>query len=166
MADVKINISPKLKEDLKTYATAACVGLAAKTRDIMYEEAKTAIAMFYASYDPVRYKRHYTNFENNSFQKYYSNPHNSIVRGGVELTPDNLDDIYKIDANYIFKLVYTGHHGNAGAFPQSISNMPPVTEAPLQMLLDMRSAIVNNIGNYKGYAMDAASKKSYSVIKV
>ncbi len=163
---IKVTITPELKNDLKTYATAVCVGLATRVRDVMYDEAKTAISIFYADYDPIYYHRHYDNFLQNSFKKYYSNPHNSIVRGGVELTPYNLDDIYRADAGYIFKLVYTGHHGNVGAFPHDVYNIPPVTEAPLQMLLDTRAAIISNIGNYKGVAMNAAAKKSYSVIKV
>ena len=105
MSKNKITINSNLIQDLKTYSTTVCVSLATQVRDVMYDEAKTAIALFYASYDPIYYNRRYYNFENNSFKKYYSNPHGSIVRGGVELTPNNLDDIYRADASYIFKLV-------------------------------------------------------------
>ena len=163
---IKVTITPELKNDLKTYATAACVGLATYVRDAMYDEAKTAIAHFYADYEPIYYKRNYYNFEDNSFKKYYSNPHNSIVRGGVELTPDSLDNIYRADAKYVFQLVYTGHHGNVAAFPHDIYNVPPVTKAPIQMLLNKRAAIVNGIGSYKDVVMSAAAKKSYSTINV
>lgn len=167
MAKNQITITNELIQDLKTYGTAMCVSLAAQTRDEMYEEAKYAIDSFYGDYDPLYYKRHFYNFENNSFKKYYKNPHGSIVRGGIELTPSNLADIYRADSEYVFDLVYSGQHGNAGAFPHQVFNMPPVmSPSPMEILLDKRDSIVTNISNYTGEAIASARKKSYSVIKV
>lgn len=167
MAKNKISITNELIQDLKTYGSAMCVSLATQTRDEMYEEAKYAIDAFYNDYKPLYYRRHYYNFEKNSFQKYYKNPHNSIVRGGVELTPFDLDNIYRADASYVFELVYSGQHGNVGAFPHQINNIPRVmSPSPMEILLDKRDYIISNIDAYTGKAVENARKKTYSVIKV
>lgn len=167
MVKNKITIDNDLIKDLKTYSTAICVSLASQVRDEMYKEAQFAIDAFYNDYEPLYYKRHFYNFKKNSFKKYYKNPHNSIVRGGVELTPYEMDDLYRLETEYVFSLVYVGYHGNAAIFPHNVSNIPPImSPSPLEMLLDKRDHIVGNIGNYKGQAIDKAGKKSYSTIHV
>lgn len=163
----KITITDELKRDLKKYSTTVCVSLATQTRDEMHEEAKSAIDAFYNDYDPLYYKRHFYNFKSNSFKKYYKNPHGSIVRGGVELTPYNVGDIYRADAEYIFNLVYLGYHGNVAMFPHQVSNIPHVmSPSPLEILLDKRDYIVDNIGNYTQQAITKANQNTYNTLIV
>ena len=168
----KITISNKLIEDLKTYTTQVCVGMASFIRDEMNECAQQAIEYFYDGYrpkngEPLYYHRHYDNFRKRSFKKYYNNPHNSIIRGGVELTPNELEDVYRADTDYVFNLVYAGYHGSVWTFPHEIKNVPPVTNpSPLDILLDRRLELVNNIDKYSKYGINRARKQSYSTIKV
>lgn len=127
----KVEITAELKEDLQKVLTSACVGFATSARDDITEAAKQAIEDFYDDYDPVKYRRHYYNFRENSFEKYYKNPHGQIVRGGVIFTPNSLDDIYKLDAPSVFSLVIEqGAHGGTGLdkFP------PPLSPPPLQIV--------------------------------
>ena len=70
------------------------VGAATECREILSDAVQMAIWSFYADYTPVKYVRHYYNFLKNSYIKYYKNPHNKIIYGGVELSPDNMKDIY------------------------------------------------------------------------
>lgn len=169
MAKNKVNINNDLIQDLKTYATSVCTSLAGQVRDEMYKEAHFAIDEFYNDYEPIYYKRtknHY-NFKKNSFKKYYKNPHNSIIRGGLELTPYELDDLYRADKEYVFNLVYLGYHGNVNMFPHTIYNTPPVMEpSPLDILLDKRDFIVKNINDYKDNAINKAKKQKYSFLNV
>jgi hypothetical protein len=163
-----VKINDELIGDLKKYASSVCVSLAGKVRDEMYEEAQLAIDTFYSHYDPLYYKRHEYNFKKNSFKKYYKNPHNSIVRGGVELTPYEMDDLYRADTEYIFNLVYLGYHGNVNMLPHkgSILNIPPVMEPdPFTILLNKRDYLVENIDKYKNEALNKAGKQQYSTLK-
>ena len=165
----KVNIDNDLIKDLKAYATSVCTSLAGQVRDEMYKEAHFAIDEFYNDYEPIYYKRtpkHY-NFKKNSFKKYYKNPHNSIVHGGIELTPDELDDLYRADKEYIFNLVYLGHHGNVNMFPHTINNIPPVMSPnPLNILLNKRDFLVKNIVDYKDKAIEKANSFSYDTLIV
>lgn len=172
MAKNKINIENDLIKDLKDYATTVSISLATQVRDEINQTAKEAIDAFYNHYrpkngEPLYYKRHYYNFRRNSFTKYYKNPHNSIIRGGVELTPYDLDDIYRADSEYVFNLVYLGYHGNVGMFPHKVTNIPPVmTPSPLDIILDKRDYIVKNINDYKQTAIDKANNKTYSTLSL
>lgn len=163
-----VKINDELINDLKQYASSVCVSLASKVRDEMYEEAKLAIDTFYNHYEPLYYKRHEYNLKKNSFKKYYKNPHNSIVRGGIELTPYELDDLYRADTEYVFNLVYLGYHGNVNMFPHrdKIYNIPPVMDPdPFTILLNKRDYLVENINNYRGDAISKAKNQSYDTLK-
>lgn len=167
MVKNKITIDNDLIKDLKQYSSTVCVSLAAQVRDEMYKEAQLAIEKFYDDYKPIFYKRHYYNFRKNSFLKYYKNPHNSIVRGGIELTPYELDDLYRADKEYVFNLVYLGYHGNVNMLPYSISNIPPtMTPNPFDMLLDKRDYLIDHIDDYKDIAINKANKQAYSMLNV
>lgn len=163
----KINIEKELVKDLKKYASTVCVSLASQVRDELYETARYAIEEFYNDYSPWNYRRHYYNFINKSFYKFYRNPHNSIIRGGIELSYEQMDDIYKADTDYVFDLVYHGFHGNVGSFLHSISNIPPVMNpTPLDILYDKRDYLINNINNYTNIAIDKANKVSYNTLNI
>ena len=81
----KLDLSD-LENYLKTYSKTVCRIAVGKIRDELTEEARTAIELFYESYSPVYYNRHYENFRKRSFKKYYANPHNQVYYGGVQLT--------------------------------------------------------------------------------
>lgn len=165
MAKNKVHIDNDLIQDLKTYSSSICTALAAQVRDEMYKEAQFAIEEFYNDYDPLYYKRHYYNFRKNSFIKYYKNPHNSIVRGGIELTPYNMDDIYRAEKEYVFNLVYLGYHGHVQSFPHEIFNIPPRTKpSPYDILLRKRRNLIRNISDYENKAIDKANKKTYKTL--
>ena len=167
MAKNKINIDNKLKQDLKKYASAVCTSLAGQFRDEMYKEAHFVIEDFYNDYEPIYYNRHYNNFRKNSFKKHYKNPHNSIIRGGIELTPNELDDLYRADKEYVFNLVYLGYHGNVNMFPHTISNVPSIMEpSPLDILLNKRDSLIENINDYKDESINKAKKQKYTFLNV
>lgn len=146
-----------LEEAILAQAQEKCRKAAAKIRDELYEEGKLAIEEFYNSYNPIYYRRHYYNFYNKSFKKYYSNAHGNIYIGGIELTPENLDEIYQDPASEVFDTVYAGLHGPAGAITfgysgvnESPRNFSPVprSSSPMQRLLDKRDYIVAHIEEY------------------
>ena len=167
MVNNKVTIEKDLIQDLRKYASSICTSLASQVRDEMHKEAQYAIEEFYNHYDPLYYNRHYYNFKKNSFEKYYKNPHNSIVRGGIVLTPYALDDLYRADKEYVFNLVYLGFHGNVKMLPHEIHNTPPVMNpSPLDMLIDKRDFLVDNIEDFKDVAINKAQKQQYAFLYV
>ena len=146
-----------LEKELLKIGNETLKTAAGKIRDELYEEGKLAIEMFYNSYNPIYYRRHYYNFYNKSFKKYYSNAHGIVYRGGIELTPENMDSIYQDPVTEVFDTVYAGMHGPAGAITTgyaSIGTTPrtfspvPRTASPMQMLLDKRDYIIDHIDDY------------------
>lgn len=167
MKKSKITIEKDLIDDLKKYASTVCVSLAGQVRDELYETARYAIEEFYNDYSPLYYKRHFYNFKEKSFFKYYKNPHNSIIRGGIELSSEQMDDIYRAETEYVFDLVYHGFHGNVEALPRSISNIPPVMNpSPLDILYDKRDYLIENIDDYSDVAIEKANKNSYNTLTI
>ena len=154
----KVYIDNILKNELQKYATEVAIGLATKVRDELTEITSYAIDEFYKSYTPVSYNRNYYNFKKNSFTKFYQNSHNSIIRGGVELTPDNLDSIYSTDKYIVFNTVYSGIHG----FPSVTPTMNP---NPYKIITDYRNDIISNIQDYKMYGIQRANKNNYTMLK-
>lgn len=163
----KVTVTDDLKDDLKRYSGEVCKSLATRTRDTLYEISQMAIEAFYDDYDPVSYRRHYYNFRNNSFSKLYKNPHNSVFRGGVLLSYEDMDNIYQDSTQEVFDLVYAGIHGVAGGFvsPKSFSRIPPVMNpSPLEMIRIKQKHIVDNIEDYKDSAVRAAEKLKYKTL--
>lgn len=163
MKKSKVEVTPDLINDLKTVLTSTCVGFATAARDDFNKAAQEAIEAFYDDYSPIKYRRHYYNFRENSFEKYYKNPHGQIVRGGIQFTPDSLDDIYKLDSTLVFSLVIEegAHGGIAPKFP------PPLTPTPLEMVEQYRDEWVAN--GWKQHAKQVKqriSNNSYKTITV
>lgn len=153
----------EIETHLEKYAKRVLSAAAGKIRDDLYKEAETAIADFYASYDPIYYRRHYYNFEKNSFRKYYSNKHNSIVYGGVELTPQSLDAIYQDGVQEVFDTVFEGFHGPASMFytPKTFSVIPPrMIPSPRQRLLNMRKRIIDSPEKYIEFGKKVARQEN------
>lgn len=159
-----------LAKQLEQYAIQVCVKAAGLIRDELTETASNAIQAFYADYQPIYYKRHYDNFQKRSFRKYYSNPHNKIITGGVELTPNLMNDYYQDPVQEVFDMVYAGFHGPASAIPigYSTSNyvgfsnhftpVPQMKPSPMEMILERKEDIVNNINDYIWYAQKHTRK--------
>lgn len=68
-----------------------------KTSDLAHEAEEkltnhyiSLIDWFYADYQPKVYDRSFELY--NSFKKFYKNSHGTIMYGGVEVTPDRMDD--------------------------------------------------------------------------
>lgn len=160
----KVEISNTLVSDLKKYLKEICVGCATYCRDELTSVAEQAINNFYADYSPLKYKRHYTNFRNNSFIKYYNNPHNQIIRGGVELTPDMVEDIYKgLTGSQVFDFVYAGYHGVSSAIH---GNPAPMNPSPREEIEIAQLFLANSVGALKKKGVERANKNGYQVIEI
>lgn len=152
----------EIETQLKKYANRTASAAAGKVRDDLYKEAQNVIAMFYSHYNPDYYKRHYWNFEDNSFRKYYSNKHSSIFYGGIELTPQLMKDVYQDNTQEVFDTVFAGFHGPAGMFvaPKTFSLIPPrMKPSPMQRLLDKRKKMIEKKDNYIAYGKKVAKRE-------
>lgn len=140
----------QIEKELKQYTNQILANTAGQIRDELTEETLCSIEDFYNDYTPLYYKRHYYNFYNNSFTKYYSNAHGTIFRGGVQLTPELLDDIYQDSTEEVFDSVFAGFHGVSSMFfnPKSFSVTPRMTPSPMERILNKRSYIIDNINDY------------------
>lgn len=165
-----------VEADLKKYCGKVLSSAAGKIRDELTEEAFNAIVYFYTSWAPKYYRRHYYNFLEKSFEKYYSNPHGTIYRGGVKLTPEEMDDIYqhpKNDPDYdivqeVFDSVYAGFHGVSSMFvnPYTFTVTPVMDPSPMERIYARRDYIERHIDEYIDYGKSQANSQSYSTIKV
>lgn len=160
MANNSVNASD-LKEYLEKYSKEVGRITAASIRDELTETAFNAIVQFYEDYSPKSYQRHYYNFLEKSFRKYYSNAHGNIYRGGVEFTPQLMDDIYQSSNGYsstqvteqVFDTVYAGFHGVASTqiYPQGYEPrvIPHVmSPSPMEIIEKRRDEIVDNLQDY------------------
>lgn len=145
-----------VKDEIRQYCKKVLSNVAGQIRDELTQEAQYAIEDFYNDYNPLYYHRHYWNFYNNSFKKYYSNPHGVIFRGGVELTPQDMSDIYQDPIQEVFDSVYAGFHGVSSMFvsPKSFSITPCMSPSPMKRLLDKRDQIIADIDDYVERAID------------
>ena len=139
-----------VEKELRQYCKKVLSNVAGQVRDELTLEAQYAIEDFYNDYNPLYYHRHYWNFYNNSFKKYYSNAHGIIFRGGVELTPQEMSDIYQDSTNEVFDSVYAGFHGVSSMFvsPKSFSVTPRMSPSPMERILDKRDYIIKNVDKY------------------
>lgn len=159
----------EIENEVRQYVNKVLSSTAGKIRDDLTEEAFNSIAYFYTSYPPKYYHRHYYNFMEHSFEKYYSNPHNKIFRGGVKLTPEKLDDLYQDPSYEVFDTVYSGFHGPASAIthgyssigekPKDFSPVPKMEPSPMERILARRDYIVEHIDSYIEYGKNKARKK-------
>ena len=160
MSNNSVDIS-SLKDYLEKYTKEVSRITAGTIRDELTETAFYAIVQFYEDYSPKHYKRHYYNFLEKSFRKYYSNAHGNVYRGGVEFTPQLMDDIYQSSKGYssaevteqVFDTVYAGFHGVSSTqiYPQGFAPrfIPHVmSPSPMEIILDRRDEIVDNLQDY------------------
>lgn len=162
----KVTISQDLIDDLKKYSEQVKVGMATAVRDDLTDEVIDSLGAFYSDYKPKYYKRHYYNFMDKSYRKYYYNPHGQIVRGGVELSYQFMDDIYEDETREVFDLVYHGFHGPQSVFGESPTGkiIPVMKPSPLDYIYKKRDYIVENIQDYKDRGLSRANSIKYKTI--
>ncbi len=150
-----------LEADLRKYANNVCRNAASEIADELTKEARLGINQFYDDYSPIYYRRHFTNFFNNSFRRYYSNPHNTIFSGGVEYTPDAMNDIYQHPIEEVFySVIEVGSHG-----PELYSIVPAMNPSPMQIVIEKRDSIVKNIQTYINRSKIKSHQAGYSILK-
>lgn len=164
----KIHIAADLKTDIKKFSVEVSKQMAKYIREEMLISAYQSIMAFYSDYKPLSYKRHYYNFLENSFRGYYKNPHNQIIRGGIELTPYMMDDIYKGSddykkkggniTDYVFNLVYSGYHGNISMMNRG--DTPRMDPSPLKIILDKRDELIKHIYKFNNIKPNEGSYKT------
>lgn len=131
---------------LVKYGNEVCRKTAQNIATDLTKTAEFAINEFYEDYSPVMYQRHFYNFERKSFKRYYEHSHSKKFYGGVELTPERMDDIYEGTVNQVFSSVYNGWHGvPMGKYTQEIERMDPT---PYDIIYDRYFDIVLNINKY------------------
>lgn len=107
---------------------------AEKTADYMYNEFKHAIDVFYASYTPIKYQRHYNmDLPGTPYSRKYKGGKRF---GGVKLDSSAIPAVYHDDPSYVFwQSTMQGWHGGVGIFS---------SPSPMQMLREALYAAANN----------------------
>lgn len=164
----KVTITRELYDDLKKYGKNFCVGMASKVRDKLTMAAAIAIESFYQDYTPIYYKRHYYNFRDNSFRKFYENKHGQIIRGGVELSPDSMDSLYQDPKEEVFDMVYAGYHGVASGFnsPYTFTPVHIMQPSPLEIIKISRDNLIKHIDMLEIFGYHRAQLDSYKTLKI
>lgn len=181
-------IDNELMKELDKYATNYSIGMSQEISKELTETTQKAIDLFYDDYIPIGYNRHYDNFKKRSFKKYYENKHGSIIRGGVQLSSERMINYYWSFSqkgnnyypagsssnltDYVFNLVYSGYHGNIGMIfgqngenAQYDVNIPPrMNPSPLEIIINERDKMINNVYKYKKYGIIKARQDSYKFI--
>lgn len=169
----KKNQLEDLAKELENYSIEVAKNLAIKSREILYKSADSAIRSFYEHYSPIYYERHTPISYNirKSFKKYYKKMHEHHFSGGIEISPDWMDDIYRADKDYIFNLIYAGYHGNIPMIPWeqegTVPYIPPVMKpSPLELILNAKDIMIRNM-NYLANktASEVRAKNNYQFIK-
>lgn len=158
--DNKRIIMKLIESDLDHYKNTLGRSLAGQFRDELTLAATNAMGEFYGDYTPNQYKRHYYNFMEYAFRKYYSNPHNSIFRGGVELTPNLLKDIYAESTDKVYEDVFIeGYHGPNEYAPKKKE------KSPLEMIYEKQNEIYKDPMPYIERAKEIAKKGKYKILQ-
>ena len=152
------DIFGKLASDIKRYSTNVAKHTAMAVADELTQTAYDAIETFYADYEPEYYDRHYYNFEENSFRRFYHNNRDKIFSGGVELSTDNMEPDYKGTLDQVFTSVYMGFHG------LPLADTPVMDTSPLEMIFTVREKIYNKPDKYIGIGESQAKKYKYSIL--
>ena len=157
---VKVDVAQGLYSDLKKFATNYAKGMALEVKRILTDEAKTALDIFYGDYSPMVYSRT-NNLHDNSYEPYYSNAHGSIIRGGVKFSPDNMDEVYRAPASWVFSLgVGSGIHRLPG---QGLSVTNPT---PINYVEQKRDNLAGLTGMLSGAGESLARSDSYTYLTV
>jgi len=152
-----------IKKDVKEYSKNVCKFASIEVREELAKTAYDTILQFYDDYEPVAYKRHYYNLEEKSFKKFYHNNHNTAFTGGIILSPEWMDDIYRADTELIFNLVYEGFHGlksYVSPFRPAGSWGQIMNPSPMDIIEKKRDEIYKNPTSYINKAKIQAKQLS------
>lgn len=138
----------ELPKEIVEYAQKVCAKTASLIADEMSKTAKYAIDAFYNDYTPSYYKRHYYNFNKNSYKRFYQNRHGKRFVGGIELTPELMKNYYNYPTSWVHEAVFYGFHG------LPIEGTPRMSPNPLQLLLRKQDKIKSNIDKYISKAQE------------
>lgn len=191
MRGVNVIIKDELKQELKQFSQQVCVGAASYVRDELTNAAYDAFERFYCDYtpipggprtsykfkfhvptgNPVVYERTY-NVLQNGINKFYENKHGKIIRGGVELSPSDMKEVYDIPATQVFENIYEhGYHGLASVRTDETNGQLTITydnygmrPTPEELLERSYTSLYNNIGVAVGIGVSRAKKLPYSYI--
>ena len=164
----KNSILIDIAKEINEYSRDIAKQMAIYTRDELMKEAQRAIKIFYNHYSPIYYYRHKPigyNI-NKSFRKYYANDHNIVYKGGIELSSNWMNDIYRADKDYVFNLVFSGYHGNVTMLPFPIFHTPPImSPSPLDIILIKRDKLRKDAQKNANKIAHSLHKSSYKYIK-
>lgn len=164
-----------LAKEIENYSIEIAKSLAIKSREILNKSADSAIRSFYEHYSPISYQRHTPISYNirKSFKKYYDKSHGYTFSGGIELSSDWMDDIYRADKDYIFNLIYAGYHGNIMMIPwermedKKQPYVPPIMKpSPLELILNAKDIMLRNVDHMANkVAIEVKRKNNFQFIK-
>lgn len=159
------------KRDVEKYRNNIARFVAESVRDEMMETAYNAILDFYDSYTPAKppkgYRRHYYNFKEKSFRPYFKDHGNGRATGGIVLSPEEMDDIYRasrvagLGTEFVFNLVYEGYHGwdvSTSAEEATGGFGTRMQPTPYEILEAKYKEIKNNLDPYIKQAEKKANK--------
>lgn len=162
------DIFDDIKQDVKKYASNVAKYAAIETREELAKTAYDAIGKFYEDYEPDFYIRHYYNFSYKSYKKYYKNNHDSVFTGGIILSPDYMDDIYRGSTELVFELVMEkGYHGlNAWNQNDYRPSLPYAitTPTPMEIIEKRQRQIASAPKQILNKAIKRADAESYNVL--
>ena len=157
---IKINFDiNSIEEKLKRYSKEIAKNMAIEVRERLYEEAISCILIYYSGWEPEYYKRHYYNLTIDSYEKYYSNPHNTVYRGGVKLSPNGMSDIYRLSTQEVFNMGwFTGEHYHGIKGVPGVKIIDHITSpTPYELLEKKKQEILDNIDEIKNIAINQIS---------
>lgn len=157
------DIFDEIMDDIQEYSKNIAKFTAIEIREELAFTVYDAIEKFYDSYEPEYYRRHYDNFMKKSYKKYYKNNHDTTFTGGVILSPELMDDIYRADKEFVFNLVYAGYHGldSWSSAEEPTSWGERMQPSPLDLIESKYKEILRDPNKYS----DAAEKKARKLRK-
>ena len=179
--NITVNIKPELIADLTDFSHQVCVGAAAFVRDTLYNTTIEAFERFYCDYTPVsgsypcsynwkfvipdgqpkEYIRTFNILENKVVNKFNENKHGKIIRGGIRLLPDKMEERYNISAADVFGNISSGYHG----LPAPYNNIPDMDPAPERIVNMKLDEILSNVDITCGTpGLDRAMSKNYKYL--
>lgn len=156
-----------LKNDVKMLRHSLSSSLAHKISDEMAKEYQYVIDRFYSEYNPEYYTRHaergMTPGLEKTFRRYYTNKHNSIYYGGIEITSDNMYDDYRDSKDKVLSSFLNGYHGRPSLGIES-------SILPYKHMLKFRKTLINELGRSDSalfsYAKNKAKSLPYQLIRI
>lgn len=183
MRGINIIIKDELKQELEDFATDVSMRAAKYVRDLLTTKTYEAFERYYFSYQPVIgsypcnyswqfskytpighpifYVRTFNVLTNKVIKGYYENKHGKIMRGGVQLLPENMEENYNISASSVFANISSGYHG----LPEPYNDIPDMKPSPETIVNNERKRLINNPEVYSNYCIEGAKlSKSYSYL--